>query len=93
MGPNRHIIDLLSLLEGISRMNTWYKRGLAILMTVAMLLSQMTVFAADPPGQELPKYTSGLYRKPYVPNTQDNEPIGGEGNNTVSFDNQSPYIM
>lgn len=59
-----------------------------------MLLSQMTVFAADPPDQELPNYTSGLYRKPYVPNTQDNELIGGS-NNSVSYDAPNPiyYVV
>lgn len=74
-------------------MNKWYKRGLAILMTLAMLVSQMTVFAAEP-NPELSDYTSQLYRTPYDANSPGNGLIGGT-NNTVSFDDPNPiyYVV
>ena len=42
-------------------MKTWYKRGIAFLLTFGIFLSQATVLAIDDQTPELPAYTSALY--------------------------------
>lgn len=73
-------------------MKTWYKRGVAFLLTFASFLPQTTVLAADDQPPELPAYTSALYSTQFDQNNPDEGKIDST-NNTVSWDDPIYYVV
>ena len=73
-------------------MKTWYKRGIAFLLTFAIFLSQATVLAIDDQTPELPAYTSSLYITEFDQSNPDKGKIDST-NNTVSWDDPIYYVV